>query len=102
NPDGSTVSGLMLSDSFMDLPGLRLLQFVQNSLFRLDVNVVTTTDLSSEVKQAMIHEVRELVGSEMDIVINRVPDLPRNPRSGKHREVICNIQPPAGAAHSKV
>ena len=61
-PSGSTVSGLMLSDLFVELPGLRLLQFVQDSLSRLDVNVVTTADLSSEVEQKMIHEVRELVG----------------------------------------
>jgi hypothetical protein len=92
----------MLSDLLVDLPGLRLLQFVQDSLFRLDVNVVTTADLSAELEQKMINEVKELVGSEMTIVINRVPDIARNPRSGKYREVICNIRPPVAATQPQV
>ncbi len=89
--DGSTVAGLMLTDLFMDLSSIRFAQFVQESVKELEVWLVVTGDFSSEVENEAVRQVKQLMGPEIDVHVRRVPELPRNPRSGKCREVICKI-----------
>ncbi len=93
-PDGSRVAGLMLTDLFMDMPPIRQVQFVQEKLDELDVLVVATAELTPEVREEAIRQVREIVGEEMTVRIRRVAEIPRNERSGKYREVICKLPRP--------
>ncbi len=90
-PDGSIVPGLMLTDLFKDIPSIRFAQFVQESVMELDVYSIVTGEFSDGIEKEAIREVRELVGYEIAVHIRRVPEIARNPRSGKYQEVICRI-----------
>jgi phenylacetate-CoA ligase len=87
-PDGGRVMGLMLTDQFMNHPTLRWVQYIQQANGSLDVNVVATVTLSTEGLAEIEREVRTLVGDEMAVNIIQLPDIERNPRSGKFQEVI--------------
>jgi len=90
-PDGSIVLGLMLTDLFMDMPCIQFAQFVQESVKELDVFLVVTSDFTDELEKEALRQVRELMGWEIAVHIRRVPEITRNPRSGKYQEVICKI-----------
>jgi phenylacetate-CoA ligase len=91
-PDGGRVMGLMLTDLFWDHPNLRFVQFVQHESGALDVNVVATETLSTEGRTEIEHEVRSLVGEQMPVRIVQLPEIERNPRSGKFQEVITRMK----------
>ncbi|PYO79956.1 MAG: hypothetical protein DMD63_02655 [Gemmatimonadetes bacterium] len=93
-PDGSMVAGGTLADVFGDISSIRFSQFVQEKLNELDVFLVVTSGFSNETEKEAIRQVRELVGPEMAVNIRRVPEIARNPRSGKYQEVICKVNQP--------
>lgn len=90
-PDGTVVPGNMLSDAFKDLPSIRYLQFVQESINALDVRLVVVGEFSEALRAKVLHEVRQIMGDDIAIDIHLVNEIERNPRSGKIREVICNV-----------
>jgi phenylacetate-CoA ligase len=90
-PDGSVVQGLMLLDLFTDIQAIRFAQFVQERQEELDVFLVVTSEYSDNVEKEAIREVRELLGSDIAINIRCVPEIARNPHSGKFQEVICKL-----------
>jgi hypothetical protein len=69
-------------------------QFVQESITSLDVNAVVKPGTDGSIRETMLQEIRSLVGSELNVRIHFVSDIPRNPQSGKYQQVICRIQPP--------
>jgi phenylacetate-CoA ligase len=93
--DGSTVTGLMLADLFADIRSIRAAQFVQNSIDNLQVILVTAEGYSESVERDVVEQVRSLVGRDIAVQVRIVDEISRNPLSGKYREVICNISPPA-------
>lgn len=95
-PDGARVMGLMLTDLFWNHPHLRFVQFVQQENGALDVNVVATETLSGESRNEIEREVRTLVGEEMPVKIIQLPEIERNPRSGKFQEVINRMKASGG------
>lgn len=90
-PDGSTIAGLMLTDAFSELKNIRQAQFVQNELSALDVHLVVTEDFGEQDAQAALKELRELVGEQIELRLKKVPQIERNPRSGKYPEVISRV-----------
>ena len=88
------VAGGTLADVFGDISSIRFSQFVQEKLNELDVFLVVTSGFSNETEKEAIRQVRELVGPEMAVNIRRVPEIARNPRSGKYQEVICKVNQP--------
>jgi len=92
-PDGSVVPGLMLTDLFMDLPAIRFLQFVQESVKQLDVLLVVTDAFSEQLRAEVVRQVRELMGDEIAVRVKLVDDISRNPHSGKIQEIICKVDP---------
>ena len=98
-PDGSFVPGLMLTDLFMELPAIRYLQFVQESIDRLEVRLVVAGPFSDALRAHVLREVREIMGEEIAIDIRLVDDIERNPRSGKIQEVICKVDRRHGSMH---
>jgi phenylacetate-CoA ligase len=94
-PDGSMVAGLMLTDLFADLPAIEAAQFVQDNVNALDVLLVAKTGFSSAVEDQVRKQVREIMGETITINVCRVPEISRNPRSGKYQEVICRVGRPA-------
>jgi phenylacetate-CoA ligase len=96
-PNGACVAGLMLDDLFMQLPQVTHAQFVQESITALDINAVVKPGTDGSIRDAMLQEVRSLVGDELTVRIHFVSDIPRNPQSGKYQQVICRMPPPVPA-----
>lgn len=90
-PDGSVVPGIMLTDLFMDLPAIRFTQFVQKRVEELDVLMVVTEAFSDLEQTEVVRQVRELMGDKITVRVKLVEEIPRNPRSGKLREIICTV-----------
>ncbi len=96
-PDGSRVAGVMLDDLFMDLPAVTHAQFVQSDAASIDVNVVARGAATERLRTTMAAEVRSIMGADVAVRIHFVDDIPRNPRSGKYQQVICNLPARHGA-----
>jgi phenylacetate-CoA ligase len=97
-PDGSRVMGLMLADLFTDHPTIRFVQFMQHADGALEVRVVATEPLGDAARSDAEREVRTMVGDVMPVSIVQVPDIARNPRSGKFQEVISHMSPAGGSS----
>ena len=93
-PDGSTVSGVMLVDMFMDVAEIKEMQIVQEELDEVVLNIVVTGKFNEENEQKAVLEMKEYMGDETNISIKIIPEITRNPVSGKFQEVICRINPP--------
>ena len=92
-PDGSLVAGIMLIDMFLDEPAIKNIQIVQDSLHEVDLFLVVTENFSKEIEEKVIYQMRSYMGEGIKINIKIVPEIPRNPISGKYQEVICKINP---------
>lgn len=92
-PDGSAVAGLMLDDLFMDEPAIAHAQFRQDDMSSLDVALVIDprAGVPADLESKVIDEVRSVMGQTSAIRVRLVPDIERNPRSGKYRLVIGNV-----------
>jgi phenylacetate-CoA ligase len=94
-PDGSVVTGVLLSFLFTEQPSIILAQFVQEESTSLDIYLVVDDGGSSHLQDAVIEETRPVMGPDVEIRVHFVPDIPRNPRSGKFQQVVCKIERPA-------
>ncbi len=90
-PDGSVVAGVLLSYLLMDIPAVRAAQYIQESQNDLNVLLEIREELTDEMKQEAVRQIRERVGSDMTVRITPVAEIPRNPLSGKFQEVISKI-----------
>ena len=90
-PNGSKLAGMMLTDLFIDMPGVRYMQFVQKTIDELDVAMVATPEFTQDVERAAVAEMRTLVGPQMKISLHRVAEIPRSKNSGKLQEVISLV-----------
>jgi phenylacetate-CoA ligase len=98
--DGTMVPGLILTDFCADIEAIRLIQFIQKTLDRIDVLVVATDGFSEQARQAIARHVQQVMGDQMTVHVERVGDLERNPRSGKLREILCTVDKASLAARS--
>jgi phenylacetate-CoA ligase len=89
-PDGSSVSGVMLVDLCMDAPEVRHLQIIQEALDRVRVRVEPGAGYGDAVRDRIVREVRGYMG-ELQVVVEPVVAIARNPHSGKFQEVICGL-----------
>jgi phenylacetate-CoA ligase len=92
-PDGSTVAGVMLVDMFLDVPAIKAMQIIQERLDEVNLFLVVTEGYSKEIEKKAIHEMTSYMGQGIRINIRKVPEIPRNPLSGKYQEVICKVNP---------
>ena len=90
-PDGSRVAGLMLVDMFMDDPVIEKIQIVQERPTEITLNMVVTDAFGPADRERAIDETRKYMGETVQVKVNLVADIPRNPRSGKYQEVICKL-----------
>ena len=89
--DGTMVPGLILTDFCADIESIRLVQFVQKTLERIDVLVVATDKFTDQARAEISRHVRQVMGERTAVHVERVEELDRNPRSGKLREILCTI-----------
>jgi len=90
-PDGATVAGIMLVDMFLDKPEIEHLQIIQEDLQHVHILLVPSSQFNPEVEKFVVAELREHMGMDIGIAVEKVPEIPRNPRSGKFQEVICRV-----------
>jgi phenylacetate-CoA ligase len=90
-PDGTRVDGVMLVDLFTDNKSVREMQIVQDRLEGINVNLVVTPEYDEDMEQQVLHQVKKYIGNQAEIFIHLVPEIPRNPRSGKYQQVICRL-----------
>jgi phenylacetate-CoA ligase len=89
--DKGRVNSNLITVFTKDIPGLICLQLIQNSLNQLNINIVSNSQkytTSSEKK--LISSLRDLVGSQIEINIAYVEEIPRE-KSGKFRMVKNNL-----------
>jgi len=92
-PDGSLVSGVMLVDMMPDEPAIKAMQFIQNNIREIDLNLVIDPLIyTSAIEAKVVYELRQFMGESIAINLNIVSDIPRNPHSGKYQEVICRVK----------
>jgi phenylacetate-CoA ligase len=89
--DGSSVAGLMLVDMFLDDPLIENLQVIQNRVGDVELLLEVRGPFGATDEQRVRDETRHYMGDGTAIQIRLVPEIPRNPRSGKFQEVICRV-----------
>ncbi|MEW6439964.1 MAG: hypothetical protein AB1640_03435 [bacterium] len=94
-PDGAVVPGLLLVDTAMDVPEIRSLRVVQETLNDVDLHLVPAPGFNEEVQRAVVGGLRRLLGDEIRIRVELVPEIPRSTGSGKLQEVVSKVKPPA-------
>lgn len=93
-PDGSTVAGVMLVDLFMDVAEIKALQIVQCKIDEIDLFLEVAQSYNEAVEKKALSEIQTYMGERVKVNVRAVPEIPRNPISGKFQEVICKIKPP--------
>lgn len=89
-PDGRLISPSVLTHPFKPFDEILRSQIIQEARDRLRVRIVASTDFSHRQQQELVAGLRERVGSEMRIELERVEELPPDP-SGKFRWVISEV-----------
>lgn len=90
-PDGQKVSGIMMVDMFMDVPEIEAIQIVQEKMNVVDLFMVVTKNYNIATERYAIEEMKTYLGEDVKIKVKLVQEIPRNPISGKHQEVINKI-----------
>lgn len=90
--DGSEISGVMLIDLFIDEPLITKFQIVQHTLKKIEIIMVVKDGFNEDCKHRIIGRMRTYLTEDVEISISLVDEIPRNPLSGKHQEVISKIK----------
>lgn len=99
--DGSAVAGILLPDYFVDVPGVKAVQFVQQHINQVDVLLVVEEGYSTRLEQEGLRRFQEIMGSDMEIRLVHVPEIRRNTNSGKLQDVICKVSADDARARRK-
>ena len=70
---------------------MKAMQFVQNDLYSVDVNIETDSNYKPEMDQIIIDKLHYSLGSEVEIRVHRMDEISKDP-SGKFRFIINNIR----------
>lgn len=89
--DGKTFHPSYFNRLLYGLTQVEQYQFVQESLERIVLNVVTSTPLDASVVSGMRESIRRDVDARTDLQVNQVAEIPRT-ASGKHRFVISRCR----------
>ncbi len=87
-PSGERIHGEWFTHLFYGKDGVRRFQVRQRSLER--VEVLTVGDAGDAVVAPILHAMRERLGPRVDVVWQRVEDIPTTP-SGKHRFTVSDV-----------
>ncbi|MGZ8515800.1 MAG: phenylacetate--CoA ligase family protein [Chitinophagaceae bacterium] len=91
-PDGSKVAGLMMLDMFEDMSTIKNIQIIQESLHEIMINLETAEEMTEKFTWYVKSQAMKFIGEGVNIVVNKVDQIPKNPISGKTREVVCKIK----------
>lgn len=79
-----------LDPVFKGLSGIKETQIIQESLNRLTVKLVVTTNFNKGLESQLAQNIQQRVGKEMSIIFDYVDQVPRT-TSGKFKSVVSNI-----------
>ena len=88
-PDGrqlGRLGGFLFKNAFQVKEG----QLIQHELNRVTVKVVPREGYSAEDEKHVLAEIREYLGDSIEIDIERVPEIPREP-NGKFRHIVSTV-----------
>ena len=94
-PDGRLVTPTTITPALRPLPGIRNSQFIQERTDHLIVRLAVEKPLADTHERTLLRGLRERVGESMQIDIQYVDEIPREP-SGKYRCVISRVANPVG------
>ena len=89
-PGGRMVSPSILTHPFKPFDEISKSQVIQESTDHLHVKVVAGADFTAERERRLITALRERLGQDVRLTLERVDDIPREP-SGKYRWVISRV-----------
>ncbi len=92
-PDGRLVTPSTITPPLRPVPGIRNSQFVQERTDHLIVRLAVEKPLAETHERTLLRGLRERVGESMQIDIQYVDEIPREP-SGKYRCVISRVANP--------
>ena len=88
--DGTIMHGLALIYTLRDLPGVEAFRIVQQSLERIEVELVASAAFSAASEARIIADFRARLGAGVEVVIRKLTEI-RPERSGKYRYVISKV-----------
>ena len=86
-PSGREIPGQFWTLLSRTVPGIEEFQVVQTREDRVELRVTVSTRFNSDSESRLIQRFREFVGSEMELVVRRVPEIVPT-AAGKRRFVI--------------
>ena len=92
-PDGRLVTPSTTTPPLRPLPGIRNAQFVQECTDHLLVRLAVEKPLAETHERTLLRGLRERIGESMQIEIQYVDEIPREP-TGKYRCVISRVANP--------
>lgn len=91
---GCWIHGSAINHLMRDIPGLLSYRVTQNTTASLDIQLVLEAPLREADGIRLRVHARHLLGTEADIVVRQVNDIP-NLANGKFRHIVCNVKPEA-------
>jgi phenylacetate-CoA ligase len=88
--DGTVMHGLALIYTMRDLPDVRKFRIVQQSVTRIDVEVVAGPKFDALAEARIRRDFNARLGADVDVRITRVDDIAPEP-SGKYRYVVSRV-----------
>lgn len=84
-PDGRRVPGVNFYTMFYKIPGVRMFKIVQRAPDLVEVQVVPGPGYGAATVEWVEQGMRARLGDAVRIIYRRVPEIARNPRTGKVR-----------------
>jgi len=95
--DGRLVHDSALNYVIRALQGVNAYKIVQETLTDVHVMIVPGPGLVDDVADRIVPRYRQLLGAEVNVRVETVPDIPREP-SGKFRHVVTRVPRPVPMA----
>jgi len=89
--DGKAVSGVFFPHLMKELKSVERFQVIQNRIDELEIKIVKTPEWGDSDMKFLDGEVRKVMGNEVQINYDFVPDIPLTP-TGKYRVTVSNLK----------
>jgi phenylacetate-CoA ligase len=89
-PEGSFISASLLTFPFKEARGITSSQIIQSDVEHITVRIVPTQSFTEGDSSKLVQDLRQCVGSQIKIEIERVNEIPRT-MNGKFRFVISDV-----------
>ena len=88
--DGRVIHALAVIYILRELVAIREFQVIQESIDRVVIRMIVENSFSEEDEKLVVRKVRQLLGQDVDVVVDKTSEIPRAP-SGKFRYVTSHV-----------